>query len=97
MSSGLTQAMDVPTWKWEVINMDFVVEFPQTRRKNYSILVTVDRVVKSSHFIPVKSKYSAEEFTGTYSNCIVIFHDIHLSIISYRGAQFTSRFLEIFS
>ena len=24
----LTQIMDVPTWKWESINMDFVVGFP---------------------------------------------------------------------
>ena len=23
--SGLTQTMEVPTWKWEEINMDFVV------------------------------------------------------------------------
>ena len=25
---SLTQIMDVPTWKWKAINMDFVVGFP---------------------------------------------------------------------
>ena len=28
----LTQVMDVPTWKWEDINMDFIVDLPQTHR-----------------------------------------------------------------
>ena len=26
--SGLTQIIEVPTWKWEAINMDFVVGLP---------------------------------------------------------------------
>ena len=30
--SGLTQIIEVPTCKWEAINMDFVVGFPRTRR-----------------------------------------------------------------
>ena len=31
---GLTQIMDFPIWKWEAINMDFVVRFPRTRKQN---------------------------------------------------------------
>ena len=27
---GLTQIIYVPTWKWQDINMDFLVGFPQT-------------------------------------------------------------------
>ena len=34
---GLTQVMDVPTWKWEYTNMDFVVGLTQARRQNDSI------------------------------------------------------------
>ena len=30
--SGLTQVMDVPTWNWEEINMEFVSRLPLTRR-----------------------------------------------------------------
>ena len=83
---GLTQVMDVPTWKWEDINMDFVVGLPQIWRQNDSIWVIVDRLTKSFHFIPVKSTYSAEEYARLNINEIVNFHGIPLSIISDRGA-----------
>ena len=45
--SGLTQIMDVPTWKWEAIIMDFVVGLPRTRMQNDSIWVIVDRLTNS--------------------------------------------------
>ena len=35
----------------------FVVGLPKTRKQYYSIWVIVDRMTKSSHFIPVKSTY----------------------------------------
>lgn len=30
--SGLTQDIEIPTWKWEEANMDFVVGLPLTRK-----------------------------------------------------------------
>ncbi|KAH0781192.1 hypothetical protein KY290_000790 [Solanum tuberosum] len=36
-----------PTWKWEVINMDFITRLPRTRRQHDSIWVIVDKVIKS--------------------------------------------------
>ena len=59
---GLTQRIKVATWKWEAINMDFVVGLPRTRRQHDSIWVIVDRLTKSAHFIPVKSTYRAEDY-----------------------------------
>ena len=41
---GLTQDIDIPTWKWEDVNMDFVAGLPQTRRQHDSIWVIVDRL-----------------------------------------------------
>ena len=29
-TSGLTKVMDKPTWKWEEINIDFIVGLPRT-------------------------------------------------------------------
>ena len=52
---GLTQPIKIPTWKWETINMDFVVCLPRTRTLHDSIWVIVDRMPKSAHFIPLKS------------------------------------------
>ena len=53
LKPGVYQIMDVPTSKLETINMDFVVGLPQTQRKNESISVIMDRLTKSTHFIPV--------------------------------------------
>ena len=50
---GLTHIIEVPTWKWEAINIDFVVGLPRTRRQHDSIWVIVDRLTKSGHFIPL--------------------------------------------
>ena len=40
--SNLTQIIEVPTWKWDDINMDFVVGLPRTGRQHESIWVIVD-------------------------------------------------------
>ena len=92
----LTQTIEIPTWKWEATNMYFVVGLPKTRKLHYSIRVIVDRMTKSAHFIPVKSTYKAEDYAKLYIYEIVIWHGIPLSIISGRGAQFTSHFWRSF-
>ena len=50
-ASGLLQEIQVPTWKWEYVNMDFVVGFLHTRRRYDYIWVVVDILTKSVHFI----------------------------------------------
>ena len=49
-------------------------------------------MTKSSHFIPLKSTYRAEDYALLYIDDIVRLHGIPFSIISDRGAQFTSHF-----
>ena len=87
---GLLQWMDIPKWKWERITMDFVVELPRTLKKFDAIWVIVDRLTKSAHFIPVCTTYSSERLAGIYIREIVCLHGFSVSIISYRGTQFTS-------
>ena len=94
--SGLTQIINVPTWKWEAINMNFVVGFPQAQNKKSSIWVIVNRLTKFAHFIPVKYIYTAEDYAMIYINEIVSLHGIPLSIISDRGDNFTSHFCKVF-
>ena len=72
--------------------MDFVVSLPKTRRQHDSIWVIVDRKTKSTHFIPVKSTYRAEDYARPYIDEIMRWHEIPLSIILDKGAQFTSYF-----
>nr|GEW88709.1 retrovirus-related Pol polyprotein from transposon TNT 1-94 [Tanacetum cinerariifolium] len=57
-ASGLLQQLDIPVWKWHEISMDFVTGLPQTQRRHDAIWVVVDRLTKSSHFLPIRKDYS---------------------------------------
>ena len=72
--------------------MNFAMVLPWTQRSYDSIWLVVDRLTKSVRFIPVKSTYSTEDYARIFIDEIVCCHDIPLSVISDRGAQFTSRF-----
>ena len=52
---GHTQMINVSTWKWEPIKMDFVVGLPRNRSHHDFIWVIMDRMTKLANFIPVKS------------------------------------------
>ena len=93
---GLLQEFEIPTWKWEVINMDFITGLPRSPRKYDSIWVIVDRLTKSAHFLPIRTNYSAEDYARLYIREIVRLHGIPVSIISDRGAQFTANFWRSF-
>ncbi|XP_070022303.1 uncharacterized protein [Nicotiana sylvestris] len=79
-------------WKWECITMDFVVGLPRTLRKFDAVWVIVDRLTKSTHFIPVVTTYTSERLAQIYIREIVRLHSVPVSIISYRGPQITSHF-----
>ena len=83
---GMTQEIDIPTWKWDVINKDLIIGLPRTRRQHDSIWVIVDRMTKSSRFLAVT------DYAKLYINEIVRLNGVPLSIISDRGPQFTSHF-----
>ena len=72
--------------------MDFVVGLPLTRRKHDSIWVVVDRLIKSAHFLLVRTDYSLNKLAKLYIKEIVRLHGIPISIISDRDPRFTSRF-----
>ena len=93
---GMTQEIDIPTFKWDVINLDFITGLPRTRRQYDSIRVIVDRMTKSSHFLAVKTTYSAKDYAKLYLTEIVRLRGVPLSIISNRGPQFTSHFWKSF-
>jgi hypothetical protein len=46
--------------------MDFIVGFPMTTHKFDSIWVIVDRLSKSTHFIPVNTNYSFLKYAEIY-------------------------------
>ena len=57
--AGLLQPLPIPSWKWEIISLDFVTGLPRNQNLNDSIMVVVDKLSKPTHFIPVKITYKA--------------------------------------
>jgi len=94
--AGLLQPHDIPFSKWEVISMDFIVELPLTVGRHNSILVVVDKLTKSAHFIPVKDTYKAHEIAQVFIKEIVRLHGFPKKIISDRASVFTGRFWTAF-
>ena len=89
--AGLLQPHDIPETKWEVISMDFVVGLPLTSSRHNAILVVVDKLTKSAHFIPVRDTYDVTDVERVFINRIVFLHGILKKIISDQDAKFSSR------
>nr|GEY09633.1 hypothetical protein [Tanacetum cinerariifolium] len=89
---GLLQPLDILTWKWDQISMDFMTGLPCTFKKNDAIWVVVDRLTKSAHFLPIQQGYSVSKLAEIFQQEIVWLHGMHVSIVSDRDPRFTSRF-----
>jgi transposase InsO family protein len=76
------------------IEMDFIVGLPYTQDGYDSIWAVVDHLTKVVHFIPVKTIYTGETLVELYMSQIVCFHGVPKKIVSYRGMQFISHFLQ---
>ena len=72
--------------------MDFVIGLPRTRAGYNAIWVTVDRLTKLVHFLPIRNKFSLDRLAELYIKEIVKLHGIPVSIVSDRDPRFTSRF-----
>jgi hypothetical protein len=90
----LLQPLKIPEWKWEEIEMDFIVGLPRTQARYDSIWVIVDRLAKVAHFILVKTTYSGAKLAQLYMSRIMCLHGVPKKIVSDKGSQFTSKFWE---
>jgi len=89
---GKLVPLDVPTWKWESISMDFITGLPRSPRGHDSVWVIVDRLTKCAHFVPFKIGYSMEKIAELYLEEVVRLHGVPVSIVSDRDSRFMSRF-----
>jgi hypothetical protein len=94
MKTARPLQLPIPTWKWEDISMDFVVGLPKTSKEYDSIWVIVDRLTKTTHFLPVKVKYPVVTYAEIYIARIISLHGVPKTIVSDRGPQFVSKFWE---
>ena len=62
----LLQPLPTPSWKWEMISLDFITRLPRNKKLNDSIMVVVDKLSKETHFIPVKTTYKAANIVDIF-------------------------------
>jgi len=88
--SSLLQPLPIPKWKWETISLDFIRGLPHTRKQHDSIIVVVDKLSKTAHFVPAKSAYKTVEITNIFMKEIFRLHGIPKVVILDRDVKFTS-------
>ena len=81
-----------PEWKWDNIPMDFVSGLPRTVSNFEAIWIVMDRLTKSTHFIPMRMDYLLKKLENLYIKRIVSLHGIPSSVVSDRDPRFTSDF-----
>ena len=69
--AGLLQPLPIAEWKWERVTIDSVVGLPRIQRGNDAVWVIVDRLTKSTHFIPMCTSDSVERLAELYIREIV--------------------------
>ncbi|GKD07916.1 putative reverse transcriptase domain-containing protein [Tanacetum coccineum] len=85
--SGLLVQPVIPVWKWENITMNFVTKLPKTSTGQDTIWVIVDRLTKSTYFLPIKETDSMEKLTRQYLKEVVSRHGVPVSIISDQDSK----------
>ena len=66
----------------DMIAMDFISGLPRTSSGYDAIWVIVDKLTKTTHFLPIKKTYSTNRLARLYVNRIVCLHRVPVSIVS---------------
>ncbi|GJU32576.1 putative reverse transcriptase domain-containing protein [Tanacetum coccineum] len=90
--SGLLVQPEILEWKWEKITMDFITKLPKTTNNYDTIWVIVDRLTKSTHFLPMRDTNPIKKLMKLYMKEVVTRHGVSVSIISDRDGRFTLLF-----
>ncbi len=64
-----------------MITIDFVTRLPRTTLGYDLIWVIVDRLIKSAHFLPIRTIYSVAQYVRLYIREIVRLHGVSASIM----------------
>ena len=77
--------------------MNFIIKLPKstnsaTEERYDSILVMIDKLIKYSHIIACKEKFTAEQLEYIVLNRLIRYHDIPKGLISDRDKLFTSNY-----
>nr|GEZ34526.1 retrotransposable element Tf2 [Tanacetum cinerariifolium] len=88
---GLLQPLPIPNQIWTKISIDFVDSLPMSKGKSV-IMMVVDRLSKTCHFIPLSHPYTAITVAQAFLDNIYKLHGLPKIIFSDKDTVFLSRF-----
>ena len=91
---GALKTLPVADRRWRHLSMDFIVGLPPSVLNGQvceNILVVVDRLTKMTHVVPCNDM-SADATAALFYQHVWRLHGLPDTIVSDRGAQFTSQF-----
>jgi hypothetical protein len=89
---GFLHTLLILEWKWETISMDFNTRLPISTKQSDAIMVVMEKLSKSSHFISIKSTCKAIDIDNIFMKEIFRLHGMPKEILSNRDTEFSSRF-----
>ena len=72
--------------------MDFIMGFPRIGKLHDSIMVVVDKITKSAHFLPLKNTHKETDVVDIFMKEVERLHGIPKMIVSDRDPKFTLNF-----
>ena len=76
-----------------MINPDFILALPRSRKKHDLVWEILDRMKKLTHFFPVKTIHSPEDYAKLYLQEVVRLHAVFLTIIQTEMSNLLHNFV----
>nr|GEX61711.1 reverse transcriptase domain-containing protein [Tanacetum cinerariifolium] len=89
---ALSEMKELSDQLQELSNKDFIMKLPKSSQGYDTIWVIVDRLTKSTIFVPMREANHMEKLARMYLKDVVTRHGIPVSIIYDRNPRFTSNF-----
>jgi len=88
--------LEIPQGPWQEISIDIIRPLPKSNGMD-AIVVIVDQFTKIIHLKATTTNILSEEIVKIYRDNIWKLHGIPRKILSDRGPQFASKFIEEFT
>ncbi len=86
------QSLPILEWKWDHMTIDFVVGLLRAQSGEDAVWVIVDRLTKSTHFLPAQVNWPLERLEQLYLDEVMRLHGVPASIVLDRDLRFVSHF-----